>query len=143
MISINETLILQVIHFLILVFILNRLMFRPILRLINERGTYVDDAKKETVKISEETAELVDRCVSMEKDARNDARNENSKLKREAIAMAEKIFDDTREEISSIRDEATKEVDEQLKRAQQSLQREALVLADEITVKVIGRRIGN
>ena len=44
MISINATLIVQVIQFLIFVFILNRLMFRPLLKVIDEhhqgvRGT--------------------------------------------------------------------------------------------------------
>jgi F-type H+-transporting ATPase subunit b len=143
MISINETLIIQIIHFLILVFILNRLMFRPILAAIDKRSKYIEDSKKEIVDIENETTELFDKCVSMEKGARTDAGNESSRLKKEALETSENIFNDSREEVSSIREKVKKEIDEQLKRAKQSLQSEAVSLADTITEKVMGRRIGN
>ncbi|MFC1533399.1 hypothetical protein ACFL7M_08565 [Thermodesulfobacteriota bacterium] len=143
MISINETLILQIIHFLILVFILNRLMFRPILGIINERARHIEDTKKDLVNIEEETKELVDRCILMEKDARKDARDETSRLKRDAFAITEKIFNDTKEEITLMREKANEEIDEQLEKAKQALHSEAEALSGEITVRVIGRRIAN
>ena len=68
---------------------------------------------------------------------------ESSKLKKDATTLAEKIFMDTRAEINSIKETVRKEVDERLKTARQSLQDEAIVLADTITEKVIGRRVGN
>ncbi|MFC1866837.1 hypothetical protein ACFL0H_01705 [Thermodesulfobacteriota bacterium] len=143
MISINATLFIQVIHFLILVFILNRLMFRPILKVIDERHQYIDGIKKETIKVEEETSELLNKCIAMEESTRKDTRNENSRLKMDAITVTEKIFSDTKEEITVIRDKINKEVDEQLKSAKQTLHSEAAILANDIMVKVIGRGIGN
>ena len=143
MISINATLFIQIIHFLILVFILNRLMLRPILKLIDERDQYIRDLKKEVVKLEEETTELIDKCVSIEKTAKQDAVVERSQLKEEAVEIAEKIFSGTREEVALIRDKAEEKVDEQLKNAQQYLQSEAMILAEEITGRVIDRRIAN
>lgn len=143
MISINATLVLQVIHFLILVFILNRLMFRPIMRTIRERYKYIEDAKKQAMNMEEEAEALMKKCIAIEKDARREAGHESAQIKKEALALAEKIFDEARDNVSSIREKIKKEIDEQLKKAQQFLQSEAMILADEITEKVISRRIAN
>ena len=143
MISINATLVIQIIHFLILVFILNRLMFRPIVRIIDERSRFIEDTKIKVTGIGEETAELTQRCISMEMAVRKEAGEESSRLKNEAMNTAERIFSDTKTEITTIKDRVGKEVEEKLKTARQSLQHEAVVLADAIADKVIGRRIGN
>ncbi|MBN1851043.1 MAG: hypothetical protein JW932_20955 [Deltaproteobacteria bacterium] len=143
MISINATLILQIIHILILVFILNRLMFRPIIRTTYERRKYIEDAKKQAMNMEEEARELMNKCIAIEKDARREAGHESARIKREALAVAEQIFDEARNKVSTIRDEINKEIDEQLEKAKQFLQSEAVSLADEITEKVISRRIAH
>ncbi|MBW1765987.1 MAG: hypothetical protein JRI43_03290 [Deltaproteobacteria bacterium] len=143
MISINATLVFQIIQFLILVFILNRLMFRPVLKIIDERRRYIQDTKAKMANIETETAELIEKCITMERDARKNAGDESSRLRKEAFAMAEKTYRDTKEEVKLIKDKIGKEVDKNLERARQSIQSEAMALADAITQKVIGRRIGN
>jgi F0F1-type ATP synthase membrane subunit b/b' len=77
----------------------------------------------------------------MEKDARKDAGKENSELKQEALSTAETIFDSARGEIASISSQIETEIQTQLKKAHESLQSEAVLLADEIMEKVVGRRI--
>lgn len=141
MISVNATLVIQIIHFIILVFILNRLIFRPILKVINEREQYVADEKRRLTNLEEETAELIDKSVAMEKNVRRDAGMESSKLKREALVMAEEIFDNTRTEIAALMRHVDDEIESQLERAHQSLRAEAVLLADKIAEKVVGRRI--
>ena len=141
MISINATLILQIIHFLILAYILNRIMFRPILRVIGERNRHMEEEKERLDKLGDETRALIDKCAAIERDVRMKAGEESNRLKRDAIEAAEKIFGDTRDEAALIKERAGMEVEEKLKEAKQSLRSEAMVLADEITEKVIGRRI--
>ena len=140
MISINATLLIQIIHFLILVFILNRLMFRPILRVIEDRDKHLENENKNLDRLKEETDELIARCTSVEMGAKKKANAESLNLKKEAIEISEKIFSDTRDEIASIRDEADREIDLKLKEARKSLRDEALILAEELTEKLIGRR---
>ncbi len=143
MISINATLFLQIIHFLILVFILNRLMFRPLLRIINERNRHIEDENRQLDHLEEETQELVQKSISLERNARREASEESSKLRKEANEVSEKIFSETREKIASIRDEADREINEKIKEARQSLHKEALILAEELMEKLIGRRVAN
>ena len=141
MISINATLVIQVINFLILVFILNRLMFRPIQKLVNERSQYIDKIKNNITNTETEITLLASKYLSKEKDIRKDAAEERTKRKKEAIDIAEKIFNATRKEVFLIKDEIQKGVDGEVAKAHQALHIEAQTLAEEIMEKVIGRRV--
>jgi F-type H+-transporting ATPase subunit b len=143
MISINATILIQLLHFLVLVFILNRLMFRPLLRLVHERTGHIDTTLKAVENTQIDTTELINKRISLENDVRKKAREESSQIKNDASAMAEKILDDTREKLAPIREEASKEIDKQMDAAGKLLHGEATVLADEIIYKLIGRRIDN
>jgi F-type H+-transporting ATPase subunit b len=143
MISINATIFIQLLHFLILVFILNRLMFRPLLRLVHDRTSHIDKTLKKVENSQIDTTELINKRISLENDVRKKAREESSHIKNEASDMAEKILDDTREKLAPIREEVKKEIDKQMDAAGELLHGEATVLADEIINKLIGRRIDN
>jgi F-type H+-transporting ATPase subunit b len=143
MINVNATIFLQIIHFLILLFILNRLLIQPILKVINDRVNHMANGYKQLEDFKEEAKGLIEKCASIERNARIDAGEESSRLRKEATEIAEKIFSDTREEVTAIRGEAEKMVDNKLKEAQQYLQNEAAILADELIEKVMGRRFAN
>jgi len=141
MISINATVFVQIIHFLILVLILHLILFRPILKLMGERINHIDKIEKETLDIESKTEQLVNDRVLFEKKARIEAGEERSSFQKEGNEISEKIFQDTREEIAAIRDEVDRDVARQIEEARKFLQREATLLADELTEKVVGRRI--
>lgn len=135
------TLILQLLQLLLLIWILNRIMFRPLLRLINDRDQHIEKIKQDVGNIERETTDLVNKNMAMEKDARLDAGEERARLRHEANSHMESIFEDTRKEMDMIMSEAEKEIDDQVEKARDVLRREAAVLAEEIIEKVIGRRV--
>lgn len=135
------TLILQLLQFLLLIWILNRLMFRPILRLINDRDKHIEKIKQDVENAEREATELANKSMAMEKDARLDAGEERAGLRQEANSQMESIFEDTRKEMDTIMSEAEKEIDTQVEKAKDILHKEAAVLAEEIIEKVIGRRV--
>jgi F-type H+-transporting ATPase subunit b len=139
MINVNATILLQVIHFLILLFILNRILIQSMMRVINDREQHIAEKNRLLTDLKEETEKLVDKCTSMEKNARQDALENSYQLRREAGEIADKILVDTREEIASIRNETEKEVENKLKEARQYIQTEATTLANEIVEKIISR----
>ena len=141
MISINATLILQVIHFLILVFILNRLMLKPILKVTHERAEHLDNRKREIQNIEEETDRLKKEYLSIKETARREAIQERSQLRNLGMAETEEAIDGSRKEVSSIRVQADKRADEEAEKARPALFEEAEMLAEEIIEAVIGRRI--
>ncbi|MBW1886976.1 MAG: ATP synthase F0 subunit B [Deltaproteobacteria bacterium] len=141
MISINATLFVQIIHFLVLVLILHLILFRPILKLMSERINYVDKIEKETEDIESNITQLASDRVILEKNTRREAGEKRSSFQKEGNKLSEKIFQDTREEIAAIRDDVDRDIAKQIEEARKSLQREATLLADELTEKVVDRRI--
>lgn len=141
MISINATLIVQVIHFLLMVFILNRLMLRPIMRQTYEREEHMQKLRMDSDEMAAEAERLVEKRLSMVNEARKKAALERSKLKEGAFSTAEGIYDDSRKQVVEIRKRVQAQVQEQLENAQNALHGEAALLADEIAERIAGRRI--
>jgi len=143
MISINGTLVVQVIHFLLMVFILNRLMLRPLMRQVHERENHMKRAKVDAEEMLAEAEKLVEKRFSMEADARRKAARERAHLIEDAAASAEGIFGETRKQAGEIRDRVNARVQEQMEKAEKTLDREATALADEIVERITGRRVGH
>ena len=141
MIRINATLVLQVVHLLLLVFILNRLMFKPILKLMDERNGYMDKSKTEIRDLESEAERLKREYLSLENQARKKASGESLELKKAGVAQVEAMIDESQEEVASIRRESETKIESQFAKARPSIQSEATVLAEEIVERLIGRRV--
>ena len=143
MINVNATIVIQIINFLVLLFILNRILLRPIMDIVEKRNSKIKEEKQQLINLEEETKALIERCASIEKDARKKALEQNSALKKEADDEAEKIINSARDEINGIREESEKEIDSKIEEASRSLRDFASELAEELTEKVIGRRFAS
>ena len=143
MISINATLVLQVVHLLILVFILNRLMFQPILRLITERAAFIEKSRGEIIEFERETERLKNEYLSRESKARKTASREGQQLKSMGLTEVEELIEGSQKKVASIRGDAEKTAEDQRKANQPLLKDEAAVLSDEIVERVIGRRVAH
>ena len=141
MISINATLVLQVVHLLILVFILNRLMFQPILRLITERAAFIEKSRGEIIEFERETERLKNEYLSRESKARKTASREGQQLKSMGLTEVEELIEGSQKKVASIRGDAEKTAEDQRKANQPLLKDEAAVLSDEIVERMIGRRV--
>jgi F-type H+-transporting ATPase subunit b len=141
MISINATLIVQIFQFLILMFILNRLLFRPILKVMNDRDRHVSDKKDEIENLELETLKLRDEYTSREVQARKKASQERATIVGEGMSEADVTMEESRKKVYSIRETAEKEAQEELNNSKPFLHEEAAVLADDIIERVLGRRI--
>ena len=141
MISINATLVVQIIHFLILVFILNRLMFKPILKKIEDRKEYVEKTKGEINDLDQEAERLKKKFISEQVNARKDAFVLRDELRNQAFGQTEESLRDSQEKATSLRDTADGEAEKEIEKMQPLLPGEAATLAEEIIERVIGRRI--
>jgi F-type H+-transporting ATPase subunit b len=142
MISINATLVVQVLHFLLLMFVLNRLLLRPIMDQIQEREEYLRKAKRDSEEMAAEAERIAEKRLAMEREARRNAAKERAGLKEQAMAEADGIFEESSRQIREIRDRIRAQVQGQVEQAQQGLDQEAAALADEIVERIAGRRVG-
>lgn len=143
MISINATLLVQIIHFLVLMFILNHLMFRPILKLINERKEYTEKTMDRIKSLENDTERLRQEFVSKENDARRNATDERAEHRGAAILESNEVIEESRKEVEAIKVKADKEIEAEVKKTHSLLNDAAAALAGDITERVIGRRISS
>ena len=143
MINVNATLVVQIINFLILIFIINRILFRPIMDIVEKRSAKIKNEEERLKNLEEETRALIEKCSSIEKETRKKAMAQSALLRKEASDQSEEIFNKVKDEINGIREEADKEIQSKIEEASISLQNFASEIAEELTEKVIGRRFAS
>ncbi|MBW2144633.1 MAG: ATP synthase F0 subunit B [Deltaproteobacteria bacterium] len=141
LITINETLVVQLIHFLILLFIMNRLMLQPLLKLISEREEFSRKTKSEIKDIEVKIGQLKEDFVSKENAARQDAARERSEITDVGKTEAEGFLDTSRNEVATVRNKADKEVEDEVSKTQPLVEGQAASLVEGIIEKIIVRRV--
>ena len=139
LISINETLIVQMISFLIFLFIINRMMFRPLRKVMDERKSHIDRIQHDIDNAHSEYVKLTDQIQARENDVRNEASELRQQLTAKGQQQAAEIMASTRKEISALKTEAEKEVDHQIATARKVVQMEAEDLSSQIIATVLHR----
>ena len=139
LISINETLILQVISFLIFLFIINRIMFRPLRNVMDERKSHIEHIQQDIVNAQSELETLTDQIEKQEINVRNEAFKQKQQLEASGMQQAADILTSARAEIDASKASAKKAVDEQITAARKHVQKEAKGLANKIIAKVLFR----
>ena len=141
LISINETMLVQLVSFLIFLFIINRIMFRPLQKTMTEREEYIDSLKADIVEADQSLDNVKRQIEDSEAAVRQEAFRMRESMKDEANAAADDIFGKVREDIDARRAEAEQYVAGQVAQAQQHLEAESKALAASIMEKVLGRSI--
>ena len=141
MLNINGTLIAIVINFIILVYILKYFLYGPILKILEERKSYVSqtlleaDAKlKSAEAFMDDGREAIDRANASAKNTIEEASAAAEKIKNEAMTKAKK-------DIEEHRDRAKEEIRQLMVEAKQSIVNEAAKLSVVIAEKIILKKI--
>ena len=143
LISINETVIFQLVSFLIFLFILNRIMIRPLQGVMKERENHVEKIRLNISEVEKDLEELGLQIQAEETAVRQSANAIRQELEQAGTAEANGIFDATRKEIDGIRAETDQQIEEQIREARKSIQKEAEILAENIMEKVLSRRLAH
>jgi len=141
LISINETMLVQLVSFLVFLFIINRIMFQPLRKTMTEREEYIDGLKVDIIEADQSLDDVKRQIEVSEATVRKEAFRMRESLVDEANATAEEIFDRVREDIDAQRAEAEQYVEGQVAQAKQHLETESRALAASIMEKVLGRSI--
>jgi len=141
LITINETLFVQLLSFLIFLFIINRIMFRPLQNVMSERVNYMDKIKTDTVDAIQELEDITKNLKVQESQVRSQASELKRELEESGSAKSAEIFASTREEIEAIKEKAEMEVNAQISEAKKHIQEESEALALNIMEKLLDRRL--
>ena len=141
LIDIDQTVWIQLVLFLIVAFIGNRLLFRPYLRMRDERAAGIEGARDEAARLS---AEADARLAHYEQEisaARGRAQDERRTMRSEAATRQREATDRARTEAGRAFDDARLRVERETNAARQQLMPRAAQVAEEIAGKLLGRKV--
>jgi F-type H+-transporting ATPase subunit b len=141
LISINETFIVQIISFLIFLYIINRIMFQPLRSIMADRENHIKRIQQDIVTADNKLEALADQIRAQESAVKSEAFAQKTSLEEAGGRQADEIFADTRQEIKAARDRAQIEVDAQLIEAKKHIKEESEILMLSVMEKVLNRRL--
>jgi F-type H+-transporting ATPase subunit b len=141
LISINETLIAQLVSFLIFLYIINRVMFKPLLSVVNERNDHIDKMYREITEAEQELDNVKRMLSENEAAVKEEAFSIKTKLESDGDMKATEIYREARNQIEAMRESAKVDVKAQLDEAKKSIQKESEILVYQIMEKVLERRL--
>jgi F-type H+-transporting ATPase subunit b len=141
LITINETLFVQLLSFLIFLFIINRIMFRPLKSTMNERDGYMEKLQVDIADAGNELESLTQQLQKIEAHTKSEAIHVQIELEASGNMEADKILHATLDEIERLKNKNRAQVDAQISEARQHLQKETQILAVSIMEKVLQRRL--
>lgn len=141
LISINGTLLFQIVSFLIFLLLINRILFRPLRKAIDERETYIENTRKDIIDANNKFERLSAQIRKQERAAKNEAYAQKEKLEESANKQADEILAAARKEISVVKDKAQKEIDTQIAAARDHIRKESEDLGIKIIETVLHRSL--
>jgi F-type H+-transporting ATPase subunit b len=141
LITINATFFVQLITFLILMWIINRIMFQPLLGAMQQRSGHLNQLRKE---IGESEAKLEKFNSDLRKEKhkiREAAFAVNDDLEKRAEQEAGDIFKAAQQEIDQLRENAERAVARQIQEAKQYFETETQRLSTIMIERLLHRRI--
>jgi F-type H+-transporting ATPase subunit b len=139
LISINATLVVQLVSFLLFMTLLNRIMIRPLRKVMAEREQYLVKVQQEIHAAHEGYVQIGQQIQDQESETRKSAFKIREEMEREAQRSAADAVAHTKSEIETLRKESQRQADEKIAAARQRIEEEADVLADRMIDSLLDR----
>jgi F-type H+-transporting ATPase subunit b len=140
-ISIDYTLVIQMINFLVLIVILNRFLFKPILNVLDERKRKIQESEGSVKELEDRIAQQWEAYQRQLQGAKVSATVEKERLKGEGLEAERSLLDQVRTDMARSMEEARRRVQEEADKARASLRVQADDIAREIAQKILGRSL--
>lgn len=141
LISINETLLVQLFSFVVFVFILNRIMIRPLRGAMQDRDRYVEELGADISNSQAEMEDIVAQIKSQEAEARQSARALRKGIVAQGSAEAHGILETAKKDVVRLRQQTKSEIETILAESRKNLEKEAVTIAVNFMEKALSRRV--
>lgn len=139
--TVNLTFIINIIQFLILVWILNRILYRPVLRFINKRRGKIENLEEEAKRYKNEAQSLNEKRHNLLEEARKKHRDILEKARREGEKIKQEKLKEAKQEARKIIERAEAELEAEEDIIRQQIQKEIRKNALLSASKVLGREV--
>lgn len=141
MIEINLTIVIQVLQFLILMFILNRLLFKPISQVMIERKAKINAWEEKTQNLQESARVKLEMYENQLREERAQAQERQEQLTKELKKKEEENLQTVSEEAAGLVASAQQTLVEETERLRLELGQQAVELSQVLAEKVLGRKV--
>lgn len=137
--SLDYTLLIQMVNFIVLVVLLNALIFKPILKVFDERKAKVEGVMDEARRLSEEAERLMEEYERKISEARQQALQLVNEGRIQAMEDQKEALAKVREEAEAQLKQLKERIDKEKGEASRVLERFAQVLSISIAERLLGR----
>jgi F-type H+-transporting ATPase subunit b len=141
MVDIDSTVFIQLVNFLILIWILNQVLYKPILRMLDRRKEILAKAQEEVKSVQETIDRRVAEYEEKIRAAKMEAMGQKGDLAKEGAQAAKVITDKAKGEISGMMGEFQAKLEKELASVRELLRNQTQRISSEIAEKVLGRSI--
>jgi F-type H+-transporting ATPase subunit b len=141
LISINATTIVQLVSFLVFLYVMDRIMFRPLLSTIEQRDDYINKVKEEILTGTDDLDQLIKELDQHRAQVIKEAGAVVQALETDGDHQASKQLEEARQQIVALRHETENQVRDQVRQARQSLAGEVDAITKTIMENVLHRRL--
>jgi F-type H+-transporting ATPase subunit b len=135
------TFFVQMAIFLVLVFVLNALLYKPILNIIDRRKKQLEELENEIKLFNESVNTKAAEYEEKLKQAKANAAELKKAIIQEGNEQAKKIVDVVRAEIPVMTQEFQQKIEKEIQAARQILDKQSQKLSLDIAQKVLGRSV--
>lgn len=141
MVSLDYSLGIQIINFLLLIFILNVLLYKPILGLIDKRRKQFEASETEIKRLRETVEQKMAAYEEKLRQAKTTAVEQKNEIIRQGADEAKTVIDAVRAEIPGMMERFQDRMDGEIGAAKKILTDHSQQLSVEIAEKVLGRSL--
>jgi F-type H+-transporting ATPase subunit b len=140
-INLDWTLVIQMGNFVVLLLILNRFLYKPILNILDERKRRIEDSEKSVKELGDRTAQQWETYQRQLQEAKVSANAEKERLKGAGLDAERKLLEQARAEAARAVEEARGRLHVEMAKAKETLRTQADGLAVDIAQKILGRSL--
>jgi F-type H+-transporting ATPase subunit b len=140
-VELNITIVYQMINFLALIFILNLLLYKPILSIIEKRQKNFEDSDDEIKRLNETIENKMAAYEDKVRQAKLKAVGEKGEIVKEGTDKAKEIIEAVRSEVPGMMEGFRAKLDAEVSSARAFLSGKSKDLSVEIAEKVLGRSV--
>lgn len=141
MVSLDYTILIQMINFLFLLFVLNLFLYKPILGIMDKRKKSFQDTEDEVKRINLTIEERMAAYEEKVRLAKLDALNQKNEILKEGSEQAKSVIDAARGEIPGMMDQFHEKMNKEVTEARRVLTGESGKISVDIAEKLLGRSI--
>lgn len=141
MVSLDYSLGIQIVNFLVLILVLNLLLYKPILGIIEKRNRKLEDSQAEIGRLQETVEQKMAAYEEKLRLAKAGAVERKTEIIRQGAEEAKAILDAVRGEIPGMMQQFQSRIDGEIGEAKRILTHQSRKLSVEIAEKVLGRSL--